>query len=197
MVSRIATRITSHRNRLTAAYLAIGGLFVVAYFGAGLTSAVQDVIYQLPGMAAPVAVLVGVVRYRPTDVRPWLILAAGLALTTIGDWTWLVLAEVGVESVPSLADGFYLTGLVLVGVAVMLLVRGRIPGGDRDGIIDALIVAIGAALLSWTFLMRPLVTDPFASMAEVVTALAYPVVDILLLAVLVRLVLVPGRRGVA
>ncbi len=197
MVPRLATRITSRSNRLTAAYLAIGGLFVLGYFAAGLTTQVQDVIYQLPGMAAPIAVLIGVIRYRPTDVRPWIILAAGLALTTLGDWTWLVLAELGFESVPSPADGLYLTGLVLIGAAVMLLVRGRIPGGDRAGIIDALIVAIGAALLSWTFLMRPLVTDPFASMAEIVTALAYPVVDILLLTVLVRLVLVPGRRGVA
>ena len=197
MASRLASRITSRRNRLTAAYLAIGGLFVVAYFAAGLTTQVQDVIYQLPGMAAPVAVLIGVIRYRPTDVRPWLILAAGLALTTLGDWTWLVLAELGLETVPSPADGLYLGGLVLIGAAVMLLVRGRIPGGDRAGIIDALIVAIGAALLSWTFLMRPLVEDPSASIPEIVTALAYPVVDILLLAVLVRLVLVPGRRGVA
>ena len=197
MVPRLASRITSRRNRLTAAYLAIGGLFVFGYFAAGLTTQVQDVIYQLPGMAAPIAVLIGVIRYRPTDVRPWVILAAGLALTTIGDWTWLVLAELGFESVPSPADALYLTGLVLIGVAVMLLVRGRIPGGDRAGIIDALIVAIGAALLSWTFLMRPLVEDPFASIPEIVTALAYPVVDILLLAVLVRLVFVPGRRGVA
>ena len=76
----------------------------------------------------------------------------------------------------------------------MALLHDRIPGGDRAGLIDALIVAIGAGLLSWTFLMEPLVSDPFASMGEIAIAIAYPVIDILLLGVLVRLFLVPGPR---
>ena len=198
MAPRVATRITSRSNRLTAAYLAIGGLFVLGYFAAGLTTQVQDVIYQLPGMAAPIAVLIGVIRYRPTDVRPWLILAAGPGADHHGR---LDVAGGRASSAssrfPRRPTASTCPGRSLVSVAVMLLVRGRIPGGDRAGIIDALIVAIGAALLSWTFLMRPLVADPFASIAEIVTALAYPVVDIVLLAVLVRLVLVPARRAVA
>ena len=31
--------------------------------------------------------------------------------------------------------------------------------GDRAGLLDALIVAVGAGLLSWTFLMAPIVAD--------------------------------------
>ncbi|HEY6608376.1 MAG TPA: GGDEF domain-containing protein, partial [Candidatus Limnocylindria bacterium] len=197
MFATLWTRVTRKSNRLTAAYLVAGGLFIAVYFAAGLAATTQDVIYQIPGMAAPIAVAVGILRYRPADKRPWIVLAAGLGLTTFGDWTWLALAELGVETVPSIADALYLGGLALTAFAVLALVRGRIPGGDGAGFIDALIVAIGAALLSWTFLMRPLVEDPFASIPEVATALAYPVVDILLLAVLVRLMLVPGRRGVA
>ena len=42
--------------------------------------------------------------------------------------------------------------------------------------------------------MEPLVSDPAASMGEIAVALAYPVIDILLLGVLVRLVLAPGDR---
>ena len=42
--------------------------------------------------------------------------------------------------------------------------------------------------------MDPLVSDPAASMGEIAVALAYPVIDLLLLGVLVRLFLAPGDR---
>ena len=42
--------------------------------------------------------------------------------------------------------------------------------------------------------MEPLVSDPAASMGEIAVALAYPVIDLLLLGVLVRLFLAPGDR---
>ncbi|HJU47320.1 MAG TPA: GGDEF domain-containing protein, partial [Gaiellaceae bacterium] len=197
MIATLKTRALDRNNRLTAAYLLAGAVFLVVYFGTGLSPETQDVLYQLPGMLAPLVIGAGILRYRPAQKRPWIILAIGLALSTLGDWTWLVLARLGEEPFPSIADALYLGGLVLVAVAIVDLVRGRIPGGDRAGIIDAFIVAIGVALLSWTFLMQPLVTDPFASIPEIATALAYPAIDILLLGVLVRMFLVPGRRGLA
>ena len=197
MIATLRTRALDRNNRLTTAYLLAGAVFLAVYFGAGLSPETQDLLYQLPGMLAPLVIGAGILRYRPAQKRPWIILAVGLALSTLGDWTWLLLARIGEEPFPSVADALYLGGLVLVAVAIVDLVRGRIPGGDRAGIIDAFIVAIGVALVSWTFLMQPLVTDPFASIPEIGTALAYPAIDILLLGVLVRMFLVPGRRGLA
>ena len=138
--------------------------------------------------------MAGIVRYRPADPRPWVTLAFGLLLTDLGDWTWVVLARMGLEPFPSIADALYLGGLALTAVAIIWLLRDRIPGGDRAGLIDAMVVAVGAGLLSWTFVMEPLVSDPVASMGEIAVALAYPVIDILLLGVLVRLFLAPGDR---
>ena len=133
--------------------------------------------------------------HRPPDARPWLLLAAGLALTTGGDWTWVILDRVyGLEPFPSIADAFYLGGIGLTVAAVIWMVRGRIPDGDRAGLVDALIVAVGVGLVSWTFLMAPIVADPAAAVAEIAFALAYPMLDILLLAVLVRILLAPGAR---
>jgi diguanylate cyclase len=173
--------------------LVAGAAFIAAYFLAFDTET-QDLLYQVPGMIAPVAVLAGIARYRPSDPRPWLTLAFGLLLTVAGDWTWVVLERMGQEPFPSIADALYLSGLGLTAVAIIWLLRDRIPGGDRAGLIDATIVAVGAGLVSWTFLMEPLVSDPAASMGEIAVALAYPVLDILLLGVLVRLFLAPGRR---
>ena len=112
----------------------------------------------------------------------------------MGDWTWVVLDRMGLELFPSVADALYLGGLLVTAGAIIGLLHDRIPGGDRAGLIDALVVAVGAGLLSWTFLMEPLVSDPVASMGEIAVAIAYPVIDILLLGVLVRLFLAPGRR---
>ena len=194
MISRLrALRPLRRANRLTTAFIVGGLAFLVFYFVALPTDA-QDFVYQVPGMVAPIAVIAGVFLYRPADSVSWIVLAAGLLFTVVGDWTWVVLDLMGLELFPSIADAFYLVGIALVAIAVLRLLRGRIPGGDRAGMIDAIIVSVGIGLISWTFLMSPLVADPMASMFDIGVALAYPLLDILLLGVLVRLFLVPGRR---
>jgi diguanylate cyclase (GGDEF)-like protein len=182
------------RGGLTVLSLLLGGAMVLGYFLLPSPD-IQDFAYQVPGMLAVVAVLAGVAIHRPPSALPWVLLAAGIALTSVGDWTWVLLERVyGIEPFPSIADGFYLGGIALTVVAVGWMVRGRIPDGDRAGVLDALIVAVGVGLVSWTFFMAPIVADPAAAIPEIVFALAYPVLDILLLGVLVRIVLAPGRR---
>jgi diguanylate cyclase (GGDEF)-like protein len=184
-------------SELWRALLVAGVAMTVGYF---LFPSVlmQDIGYQVPGMLAVVAVLTGVILHQPADRRPWYVLAAGLTLTTAGDWTWVVLERVyGLEPFPSIADVFYLGGMGLIVAAVLLLVRGRVPGGDGASVVDALIVAVGIGMLSWVFLMGPIVAGPDLSFAEIGVALAYPMIDILMLGVLVRLFLAPGRRVLA
>ena len=175
-------------------WLGLGLAMVLGYFALPSQQA-QDYLYQVPGMLSALAVVAGVLLYRPIDRRPWLVLAAGLALTSAGDWTWVILDRVyGIEPFPSVADVFYLAGMGLVAVALLWLVRGRVPGGDRAGFLDALIVAVGVGMVSWIFLMGPIVTDSSQSLVEIGVALAYPMLDILLLGVMIRLLLAPGRH---
>ncbi len=100
----------------------------------------------------------------------------------------------GIEPFPSVADVFYLGGMGMIALAVLWLAKGRIPGGDRASMLDALIVAVGVGMLSWVFLMAPIVADETQSFGEIAVALAYPLLDIALLGVLVRLVLQPGAQ---
>ena len=192
-VERTLRRWRTDPGRLSAAVLVGGAAFIALYFFA-LDTAAQDLLYQVPGMVAPIGVVAGILRYRPADPKPWIALAVGLSLTVMGDWTWVVLDRMGLELFPSVADALYLGGLLVTAGAIIGLLHDRIPGGDRAGLIDALVVAVGAGLLSWTFLMEPLVSDPVASMGEIAVAIAYPVIDIVLLGVLVRLFLAPGDR---
>jgi diguanylate cyclase len=179
---------------LWKAWLGVGVAMAVAYFALP-SQGLQDLLYQVPGMLATFAILAGILIHRPPDRRPWLILAVGLALSSAGDWTWVILDRVyGISPFPSIADIFYLGGMGLVAVALLWLVRGRVPGGDRAGLLDALIVAVGFGMVSWVFLMAPIVADTSQSVGEIAVALAYPMLDLLLLGVMVRLLLAPGRR---
>ena len=175
------------------------------WFGIGVTlltagyfllpsTEVQDIYYQLPGMLAVAAIVVGIRLHRPPDVRPWVALAVGLAMSTTGDWTFVLLDRMGIEPFPSVADVFYLGGMILVVGAIVWLAKGRFPSGDRASLLDALIVAVGAGMLSWVFFMAPIVADETASVPAIAVALAYPLLDILMLGVLVRLLLQPGAQ---
>jgi diguanylate cyclase (GGDEF)-like protein len=195
-VAALTGRLRSLRrtDTLVAGWLAFGALSLVAYFALP-SHDLQDFAYQVPGMLSVLAVLAGVWRHRPARPAPWIVLAAGLALSTAGAWTWVILERVfAIEPFPSVADAFYLIGMGLVAVAVIGLLRGRIPGGDRAGLLDALIVAAGVGLASWIFVMAPIALDPEIGLFETAVALAYPLLDIVLLAVLVRLFLAPGRQ---
>jgi diguanylate cyclase (GGDEF)-like protein len=175
------------------AFLALGAGMTVGYFLLPSTEE-QDIFYQLPEMLAVAAILVAVWLHRPRDARTWVLLAVGLGLSTAGDWTWVVLDRVyGLDPFPSVADAFYLVGLGAIGLSMWMLVRGRLPDGDTAGLLDSLIVTVGAGLLTWVFLMAPVVSDTSQSTFELAVALAYPLIDILLLSALVRLVLVPGE----
>jgi hypothetical protein len=64
-------------KRLFGTYLAGGALAIAVYF---LTSAGTAglVVWDLIVVSMPVAIVVGVSRFRPERRAPWLLLAAGL-----------------------------------------------------------------------------------------------------------------------
>ncbi len=63
--------------------------------------------------------------------------------------------------------------------------------------IDSLIVAIGVGTVSWVFLLSPLAHDSASSLLQKLTAMGYPVMDLILFTVVVRLAIGGGRRAPA
>ena len=82
-VERTLRRWRTDPGRLSAAVLVGGAAFIAAYFLAFDTAA-KDLLYQVPGMIAPIGVVAGILRYRPADPKPWITLAVGLSLTVDG-----------------------------------------------------------------------------------------------------------------
>jgi diguanylate cyclase (GGDEF)-like protein/PAS domain S-box-containing protein len=163
-------------------------LIVVYYEWSGL----RVEAWGLIGLSGVIAILAGLLLNRPAHKVPWFLLAAGLASFTAGQLSFLVAARVGVVlPFPSFADVLYLSEYPLAAAGLLIFIYWRSPDGDRRSLIDALTLTAGLALLSWTFLIRPYVHNIQLSGLQKGVAIAYPLGDVLMLALLARL-LAPG-----
>ena len=186
---------TRVRRHLGWIYLGVGGLLTAAYFRLPSVAA-KDIWYDTVGLSAVLAILAGVYLHGPRRPAPWLLVAAGQFLWIAGDATWNYYEVVLHRSVPFPAapDIFYLAGYPLVAAGLVLFIRHRAPGRDRSSLIDAGIVTTGLALLVWTYLSAPYAHDSSLSLAGRIVSVAYPLADVLLIAVLARLLVTPGSR---
>ena len=170
-----------------------GALAVLAY--PVYPDPAQAWAYDLLSAATVVAILVGVLVNRVTRPLPWYLLAAGQAAFLAGDLLWDYYERVlETDPFPSLADAAYLAGYPLIGAAVLVLLRRRSLTSDLGSLIDAAIVSVGVGVVSWVYLVTPYVTDASLGTLDKLISAAYPVGDLLLLCLVVRLLLVPGRR---
>ena len=80
--------------------------------------------------------------------------------------------------------------------ALLLMIRRQAPGRDWPSLIDAGIVTVGVATVGWTFLVQPSLTSDTSAL-ETTVALAFPVMDVLLVSLAARMVLGPGLRSPA
>jgi len=170
----------------------IAGLTVVgAYFFA--PDGIQDLVAPAMSLAVAVAILLSAFRYTGGLRVAWTLIGAAFVLTAAGDILWVLFEVVWeIEPFPSVADLVYLAFYPVIAAGLVALVRWH-KVGDRDSLVDAFIVAIGAGVLVWVFIMSPYVFDDSMSVIEKLVSLAYPVGDLLLVAVLTRLVFTRGK----
>jgi len=183
-----------------AVYLAAGpivlvGYYAAAYLGSG-TELVQTTMYCGASLAAVIALGVGQRLHRTAYRLPWMLLLLGQLLSTGADVTAFTIYSVSGEwpMSPHFTDGMYLGTYPLMATALVLLVRRRTPGWDAATFIDAAIVAVSAALLFWIYLVTPMAGLPGQTTVGRLVSAAYPVMDLLLLIVGVRLMLGAGTR---
>jgi diguanylate cyclase (GGDEF)-like protein/PAS domain S-box-containing protein len=171
---------------VTLAYLFVPGLRLGPLFNA-------------IAISSPIAIVLAV-RYGKPQVRlPWYLFALGQTFFVAGDViTYNYDRFFGTDlPFPSIGDVFYLSVYPCLVVGILMLVRRKSTGGDRDSMIDSLIVAIGIGTISWVFLLSPLAHDSASSLVQKLTGMAYPVMDLILLTVVVRLAIGGGRRAPA
>ena len=176
-------------------YLLTGTVVLAAFLG--FPSFRMGPVFNVIGLSGTAAILVFLLIHKPEHQIPWLLIAAGLTLFVAGDViTYNYESFFGTEPpFPSIGDLLYLLVYPFLAAGILLMLRSRSPGRDRVSLVDSLIVGIGVGTLSWVFLIAPYLHDPTLTGAEKLVAMAYPVMDIVLLTVAVRLGLGTRRRS--
>ncbi len=187
---------TDGRLQAWYVFLVVGVLATGAYFLIPSTGT-QDTLRPLFTLAALGATVAGILLHRPRRPLPWYLISSATLLFVFGIVTYAYY-EVTTGEAPfvSVADAFLIASYPCA-AAGLLLFQSRRLARDRASTVDPIIVAVGVGMLAWVFLMRPALGNESLSLTEQLVSVAYPLMDVLLLAVVVRMLLVSGRRPFA
>ena len=152
-------------------------------------------VWSVIALTGATAVVVGVRRNRPRLATPWVLLAISLISFAAGDTTYNLLTSVGheVNPFPSIADVFYIVTCVTQVAGMFGLVRAGTASRDRSALIDSLVLTSGIGVIYWIFVISPRIHDPSRPWSRRSFRSIYPLTDVLLLALVARLVVTYRR----
>lgn len=180
-----------------------GGAAVVALHiwtgigGSGLDGAVNGWTYDAVVVCAGLACLTRALRGGP-ERGAWLAITAAVLAWAAGEIWWTLYIEGNPEApYPSPADIGYLAFYPLAILGLYLLVRSRAEELDPRLWMDGVIAALGTGALGAALIFEFVASRTSGTGIEVATTLAYPLGDIVLIALVVGVIALtrwrPGR----
>ena len=189
--------------RVWATVALVGYAFLVAHLAVGLGGRGLDhfadrwVSDGLEVLAAAGCLLR--VISSPVERPAWAALGLGILAFAIGDICFDFVYGGNPPSV-SACDAFYLAFYPCCYAAVALLVRSRISSFDRSVWLDGGIAALAATAVSASIVLEVVLRSAHGGPATVIVDLAYPVADLVLLAMVIFVFVitarVPGRAWI-
>ena len=185
-----------------AVYAVLVFSLITIYLGGpqvGVESSALELGYAAVAFSAAFAVVLGVRRNRPGARAAWYLIAAGQFVFAVGDVLYVIqYGYLASETYPGVGEYLYLLSYPLTALGLIVLVRRRTPAWQLPSFLDAAILATGAGLLFWVYLITPLrVGSEGYGLAYTTVTVSYPLADLLLLTVATFLVLGAGVRPVA
>jgi hypothetical protein len=163
-----------------------------------LSAVARQYLYAVMGVSALAALLVGLRWHRPAAPGPWRLFIAGVT-SSLGAAVWwtfeLVLTgELGFASV---GDFLYFSvyPFIIAGLATWVRRDRTRPG--YESVVDASLVVSGLLTLSWTFVMAPMLAHAYSLGHRMPGYLLYTVMDLIIVAMAVRLIFSAGVRTVS
>jgi diguanylate cyclase (GGDEF)-like protein len=159
-----------------------------------LSPFIRQGAFAVAGLSAVVAMAVGLRRHRPPADLPWRLLLTGLICTFCAVIYWaLENSFLASRQFPSIGDLLYFAAYPLFLAGISTWVRRDRSRPGYEAIVDAGIVTCGLSVLTWTFIIEPILAQPSLEV-RVPSVLAYTLLDLLIFAMAVRLVFRAGRR---
>ncbi len=144
--------------------------------------------YDAVAVSSSLAVMAGVRHHRPDRPGPWYLVAIAVGMSAVADVIFDVLVTVlGLSALRDVPAILYLIAYPIGATGLMLVIRRRTPGRDVTALLDALTVVTGLGLLAWSFLVVAYLDHPSMSTATKLSLLGAPVLDVVLVALAVRL----------
>lgn len=165
--------------------------------GSGLDGAINGVAYDSVVVCAGLACLLRASRGGP-ERAAWIAIAASILAWAGGEIWWTLHIEGNPDApYPSPADLGYLAFYPLAVLGLYLLVRARAGELDKRLWMDGLIAALGTGAFGAALLFEFVADHTSGSTIEVLTTLAYPFGDVLVVSLIVGIIALtrwrPGR----
>jgi PAS domain S-box-containing protein len=156
----------------------------------------REWLAMIVGASAPIAIVVGLTVHRPPKWAAWSVLCTAEVALLASKIAVRVEPPADVSGGPPVHGQLFVLSYLLMTVGLTVMAR-PVVRRDPAMLIDALIVAVGAGVTSWVFLMAPTTADESLPTVTKITLIACPMLDIALLTVAVPAVLSGRTRPLA
>ena len=169
-------------------YAALGAAAILVYYQLPKGGVAQGILLTVANGSAVVAALRAALRTSQLNRLIWIALAASMALSTFANGPYYLYPHISGHAVPfpGPVDILWLLTYPCFVVALLAIGKQR-QGGHQGDLLDAAIMTIAGGTLMWLFVIGPSIRAPGESVFEHIVSAAYPTMDLMVFAVLVRL----------
>jgi hypothetical protein len=191
----------SLKGRPRATYVAVQALFLAGVWALPANGWMQALWEGLAGWVSAAYVVHGVRRFAPPVAIAWYAIAAGMALNATGSLVEMVLWRLfDITTNPNVADLFWLALYPALIVGVGLLVRRRVAHEDLESTLLnttlCVLVNLFLGIFAWELIVWRTPSDHSLTWANRLIVTLYPLADLMLIALVMRLLLGGGFRNV-
>jgi hypothetical protein len=181
-------------GRAFAWYVAVQAIAIATFFFVPIDTW-PHVLWQV-GVGWASAVATSFVAARRRLTLAWYLFAFGVLSNATGILVAAILrSPAQIVGAASLVDAFWIALFPALVAGMVIVIRQRSAERDWASLVDAAIITTGFGLLSWVFIIRPAAADPKLGVLGRALAVGYPVCDLVILGMMLRLVLGGGMRN--
>jgi PAS domain S-box-containing protein len=194
-----APTIPERPSRAWLVYVAAGTAAAAAYAVGGWGTAVKTLMLTIASLSSCLALALGVRRNHSRELPTWVLFAAGQFCFLVGNciWLWYRVIHGAPIPFPSAGDVFFLGAYAMFVPGLVLVIRRQRVRRNWMALLDASIFSVGVTALAWVLLIEPYAHLHGVSWVVRLTSIAYPAMDVAILALMVRLAMGHGARSPA